>query len=105
MQRGITQIGELFDEGRLDPADTVFLQIATPSRERVEEYRKLRDDLEAGFLGATPRDRGEFTRSAFAEAAEAERDWLERVRRLPDAKVPRLYGRVWREWDAWAGLP
>ncbi len=32
--------------GRLDPAEVVFLQVATPSRERVEEYRRLRDDID-----------------------------------------------------------
>ncbi|HHW84093.1 MAG TPA: trehalose-6-phosphate synthase [Actinomycetales bacterium] len=48
--KGITQrvraIGELFQEGRLDPEDVVFVQVATPSREHVEEYMKLRDEIE-----------------------------------------------------------
>ena len=44
-QRG-RAMGELFSEGKLDPADVVFLQVATPSRERVDEYRKLRDDID-----------------------------------------------------------
>ena len=30
--------------GRLDVEDAVFVQIATPSRERVEQYQRLRDD-------------------------------------------------------------
>jgi trehalose 6-phosphate synthase len=38
--------GELLNEGRLAPNEAVFVQIATPSRERVEEYRRLRDDIE-----------------------------------------------------------
>ena len=38
--------GELLAEGRVDPADTVLVQVATPSRERVEQYRLLRDDIE-----------------------------------------------------------
>ncbi|WP_327090931.1 trehalose-6-phosphate synthase [Nonomuraea sp. NBC_01738] len=38
--------GELLGEGRVTPAEAVFVQIATPSRERVEEYRRLRDDIE-----------------------------------------------------------
>ncbi|SHJ13876.1 trehalose 6-phosphate synthase [Tessaracoccus bendigoensis DSM 12906] len=46
LRQRIRAIGELFAEGRLDPSETVFLQIATPSRERVEEYRKLRDDID-----------------------------------------------------------
>ncbi|GAA4857097.1 trehalose-6-phosphate synthase [Actinomycetospora corticicola] len=39
-------LGELFDAGRLDPADTVFVQVATPSRERVDAYRRTRDRVE-----------------------------------------------------------
>ncbi|NUT42891.1 MAG: trehalose-6-phosphate synthase [Thermoactinospora sp.] len=38
--------GELLDEGQVAPGEAVFVQIATPSRERVEEYRRLRDDIE-----------------------------------------------------------
>ncbi len=46
LRQRIRAIGELFDEGRLDPAKCVFLQLATPSRERVEEYKILRDDID-----------------------------------------------------------
>src|SRR5207245_2290795 len=38
--------GELFDDGSLKAGEAVFVQIATPSRERVEEYRLLRDEIE-----------------------------------------------------------
>jgi trehalose 6-phosphate synthase len=38
--------GELFEDGELKPNEAVFVQIATPSRERVEEYRLLRDEIE-----------------------------------------------------------
>ncbi|MGP3956376.1 alpha,alpha-trehalose-phosphate synthase (UDP-forming) [Nonomuraea sp. 3N208] len=38
--------GELLKDGRLQTGEAVFVQIATPSRERVEEYRRLRDDIE-----------------------------------------------------------
>ncbi len=38
--------GELLDDGSIDPEDTVMIQIATPSRERVEAYRQLRDEVE-----------------------------------------------------------
>ncbi|MEV0620668.1 trehalose-6-phosphate synthase [Nonomuraea sp. NPDC050404] len=38
--------GELLNDGRLQPGEAVFVQIATPSRERVDEYRRLRDDIE-----------------------------------------------------------
>ncbi|HSK28251.1 MAG TPA: trehalose-6-phosphate synthase [Jiangellales bacterium] len=38
--------GELLAEGVVTPEDAVFIQVATPSRERVEAYRNLRDDIE-----------------------------------------------------------
>jgi trehalose 6-phosphate synthase len=38
--------GELFEDEELKPKDAVFVQIATPSRERVEQYRLLRDEIE-----------------------------------------------------------
>ncbi|QYC43643.1 Trehalose-phosphate synthase [Nonomuraea coxensis DSM 45129] len=38
--------GELLKDGRLRTGEAVFVQIATPSRERVDEYRRLRDDIE-----------------------------------------------------------
>ena len=37
---------ELLEEGRADRNDPVLVQLATPSRERVESYRMLRDDIE-----------------------------------------------------------
>jgi trehalose 6-phosphate synthase len=37
---------ELLAEGRAKRDDTVFVQLATPSRERVESYKKLREDIE-----------------------------------------------------------
>ncbi|MFZ2177374.1 MAG: trehalose-6-phosphate synthase [Rhodococcus sp. (in: high G+C Gram-positive bacteria)] len=37
---------ELFDDGRLDPSDTVMVQLATPSRERVEHYMRMRSAIE-----------------------------------------------------------
>ncbi|BDH59162.1 trehalose-6-phosphate synthase [Tsukamurella sp. PLM1] len=39
-------IGELYQEGRLDPARHIFVQLATPSRERVESYKSMRNDIE-----------------------------------------------------------
>jgi trehalose 6-phosphate synthase/phosphatase len=38
--------GELLNDGVIDPQDTVLVQVATPSRERVEAYRHLRDEVE-----------------------------------------------------------
>ena len=37
---------ELLSEGRAKRDDTVLVQLATPSRERVESYKVLRDDIE-----------------------------------------------------------
>jgi trehalose 6-phosphate synthase len=48
--KGIAQrlqaFGELFRDGELKPGEAVLVQIATPSRERVEQYRLLRDQIE-----------------------------------------------------------
>ena len=37
---------ELLDEGRVKRDDTVLVQLATPSRERVESYNEMREDIE-----------------------------------------------------------
>jgi trehalose 6-phosphate synthase len=42
----IRAFGELFAEGLIDPERVAFVQVATPSRERVEQYRQLRDDID-----------------------------------------------------------
>jgi trehalose 6-phosphate synthase/phosphatase len=39
-------VEELFADRRLKMPGTVFVQVATPSRERVESYRALRDEVE-----------------------------------------------------------
>jgi alpha,alpha-trehalose-phosphate synthase [UDP-forming] len=39
-------VEELYADGRLKIPGTVFVQVATPSRERVESYRALRDEVE-----------------------------------------------------------
>jgi trehalose 6-phosphate synthase len=48
--KGISQrlqaFGELLAEGELKPREAVFVQIATPSRERIEQYQLLRDQIE-----------------------------------------------------------
>ena len=38
--------GELLAEGRLDVEDVTLVQVASPSRERVEAYQQLRDEIE-----------------------------------------------------------
>lgn len=37
---------ELLEEQRVDREDTVLIQLATPSRERVESYKQMREDIE-----------------------------------------------------------
>ena len=41
---------ELLDSGQLDATSSVLVQVATPSRERVEQYKLLRDEIE-GTVG------------------------------------------------------
>ncbi|QBR93457.1 alpha,alpha-trehalose-phosphate synthase (UDP-forming) [Nocardioides euryhalodurans] len=48
---------ELVEEGKLDVDDAVFVQVATPSRERVEQYRILRDEIDR-FVGRVNGDLG-----------------------------------------------
>ncbi|MGB7361512.1 MAG: trehalose-6-phosphate synthase, partial [Rhodococcus sp. (in: high G+C Gram-positive bacteria)] len=49
---------ELLAEGRVDPEDVVMIQVATPSRERVESYKQMRGEIES-MVG---RINGEFSR-------------------------------------------
>ena len=46
LHQRVRAFGELFTEGALHTGDSVFVQVATPSRQRVREYRRLRDDIE-----------------------------------------------------------
>jgi trehalose 6-phosphate synthase len=48
-------ITELLDEGRF--VDSVFIQVATPSRENVEEYQRMRDEIEQ-MVGRANGDHG-----------------------------------------------
>jgi len=38
--------GELLSEGRLGPPSAVLVQVASPSRDEVEQYKKLREEVE-----------------------------------------------------------
>jgi trehalose 6-phosphate synthase len=42
----IKAFGELIEDGRLDVEDATLVQVASPSRERVDTYRILRDEIE-----------------------------------------------------------
>jgi trehalose 6-phosphate synthase len=57
--------GELLADGRLDVEDAVFLQVATPSRERVDEYRRLRDEIDR-LVGHINGDYGRIGRPAIS---------------------------------------
>jgi trehalose 6-phosphate synthase len=49
---------EMLQEGRVKPEEVAFVQLATPSRERVEHYQRMRSDIEQ-MVG---RINGEFAR-------------------------------------------
>jgi trehalose 6-phosphate synthase len=46
LRQRIRAFGELIRDGSVDVDDAVFVQVATPSRERVDQYRLLRDDID-----------------------------------------------------------
>ena len=53
----IKAYGELLEEGKVAPPQQMFVQVATPSRERVDAYRDLRAEIE----GEVGRLNGEFS--------------------------------------------
>ncbi|MGH3445578.1 MAG: alpha,alpha-trehalose-phosphate synthase (UDP-forming), partial [Nocardioidaceae bacterium] len=57
--------GELVADGTLSVEDTVFVQVATPSRERVAQYRRLRDDIDR-LVGRINGDLGRIGRPAIS---------------------------------------
>ena len=56
---------ELIAEGHFSVEDTVFVQVATPSRERVDQYRILRDDIDR-LVGRINGDLGRIGRPAIS---------------------------------------
>lgn len=46
LRHRIQAVGELFEDGLLNPDTDVFVQVAAPSREDVVEYARLRDQIE-----------------------------------------------------------
>ncbi|HET6561793.1 MAG TPA: trehalose-6-phosphate synthase [Marmoricola sp.] len=57
--------GELLEEETLSVEDAVFVQVATPSRERVDEYRRLRDEIDR-LVGRINGDYGRIGRPAIS---------------------------------------
>jgi len=56
---------ELISDGELDVDTSVFVQVATPSREKVEEYRALRDEIDR-LVGHINGDLGRIGRPAIS---------------------------------------
>ena len=56
---------ELIADGHLSVEDAVFVQVATPSRERVDQYRILRDDIDR-LVGRINGDLGRIGRPAIS---------------------------------------
>ena len=51
-------VSELLADGSITPGDAVFVQIASPSRENVEDYQRLRDEIEL-MIGRAMGDHGD----------------------------------------------
>ncbi len=56
---------ELMEDGHFDVEDAVFVQVAVPSREQVEEYRILRDEIDR-LVGRINGDLGRIGRPAIS---------------------------------------
>jgi trehalose 6-phosphate synthase len=56
---------ELIEDGHFDVDEAVFVQVATPSRERVEQYRILRDEIDR-LVGRINGDLGKIGRPAIS---------------------------------------
>jgi trehalose 6-phosphate synthase len=56
---------ELISDGHFDVDEAVFVQVATPSRERVKQYRVLRDDIDR-LVGRINGDLGRIGRPAIS---------------------------------------
>jgi trehalose 6-phosphate synthase len=57
--------GELIRDGHLTVEDAVFVQVAVPSRERVEQYRLLRDEIDR-LVGRINGDLGQIGKPAIS---------------------------------------
>ena len=79
--------GELLEDGSLSVEDAVFVQVATPSRERVDEYRRLRDEIER-LVGRINGDHGRIGRPAISYLhASFPRDEMAAMFRAADVMV------------------
>ena len=69
--------GELLAEGRLASPRRVLVQVASPSRERVEQYRQLRDEVEVtvGRINGDARPRSGTRRCTTCTSPTPARRW------------------------------
>ncbi len=56
---------ELIHDGHFTPEDATFVQVASPSRERVDQYRRIRDDIDR-LVGHINGDLGRIGRPAIS---------------------------------------
>ncbi|SYZ34322.1 Trehalose-phosphate synthase [Propionibacterium australiense] len=63
LRHRVRAFGELFTSGQLDPERNVYLQVATPTRENVEQYKELRSQLDE-MVGRINSSVGRIGRSA-----------------------------------------
>lgn len=78
---------ELVEDGHLSVEDAVFVQVATPSRERVEEYRILRDEIDR-LVGRVNGDLGQLGRPVISYMhASMPREELAALYRAADVMV------------------
>ncbi|MDO9396494.1 MAG: trehalose-6-phosphate synthase, partial [Herbiconiux sp.] len=61
----LRSFAELIEDGHLDVEDAVFVQVAVPSREEVEQYRILRDEIDR-LVGRVNGDLGRIGRPAIS---------------------------------------
>ena len=83
-------------DGDLDPERTAFIQVAPPTRAKVKEYQKIRDDVEL----LVSRANGPWGRWGRTRSTTCTRPWARRARRpVPrgrrDAGDPARSGRTW----------
>ena len=78
----------------------------------IEEYKHDRDRLEREFIegafsiqGSPPGARSEYSRDCFAKAAEAEAEWLDRIKQLPSGSRQSWYHKLaWNNCNKTAGM-
>ncbi|MFV0429744.1 MAG: trehalose-6-phosphate synthase [Arachnia sp.] len=87
LRQRVRAMGELFSEAKLDPGEAVFIQIATPSRERVGAYQQLRDDIDL-LVGRINSETGGVGRSAIVyRHSSFPRQTLAALYRIADVMV------------------